>query len=214
MIQTKIKAMIIDDEIHCRSALRKQLEWSAPHVEIIGEYEDAITAEAAIRALNPDLLLLDVEMPQKNGFDLLKSFDEITFEVIFTTAYNSFALEAFRVNAIDYLLKPIDEDHLIDAIDKVAIHIRNKYPGKYLERVMSKLDAQDQNRKISFPTSDGFTFISLNELIRCEAEGSYSYIYFGSSDKIFISKNLKYIENLCKTSSLVRVHQSHLINIQ
>lgn len=214
MTPSRINAIIIDDEAHCRSALKKQLEWSAPHVQVIGEYENATAGEEAIRALKPDLVFLDIEMPDKNGFDLLKSFDDIFFEVIFTTAYDSFAIEAFRINATDYLLKPIDEEQLVEAVDKVAIHLRNRNPDQYLKEIMLKINENSDARKIPFPTSEGISFVALGDIIRCEAEGSYSYVYFGTGQRIFIAKTLKSIEELCDSEMLVRVHHSHLINIQ
>ena len=214
MIPHKIKAIIIDDEAHCRSALKKQIEWSIPSLEIIGEFENATSGEKGINELSPDLVFLDIEMPDKNGFDLLRSIENIRFEVIFTTAYDSFAIEAFRVNAVDYLLKPIDEDQLIDAVDKVAIHLRNKNPDLYLKSILDQIDNKSSQRKIPIPTAEGITFLTIDEMIRCEAQGSYSYIHLAAGHKLFIAKTLKYIENLCQSEHLVRVHQSHLINIQ
>lgn len=213
MSLSNIKAIIIDDERHCRSSLRKQLEWSCPQVEIIAECANASKGEEAIQKLEPELVFLDVEMPDKNGFDLLKSLDDINFEVVFTTAYDGFAIEAFRANAIDYLLKPIDEDHLIEAVDKVEMRLRNREPDTYIKTILEELISQDSKRTIPFPTSEGITFINIDDLIRCEAEGSYSYVYYGENERLFISKTLKHIEALCKSRFLVRVHQSHLINI-
>jgi two-component system LytT family response regulator len=211
--EQKINALIIDDELHCRSSLRKQLEWSCPEINIIGEAHDATSGYTQINELKPDLIFLDVEMPDQNGFDLLKRFDQHDFEVIFTTAYDSFALEAFRVNAVDYLLKPIEEDQLLMAIEKVKIYYRNKNPQRIIDDILNNYQHVPLTNKIAFPTSEGITFLPLNEIIRCEGEGSYSKIFSKNGESLFIAKTLKYIEELCNSKHLLRIHQSHLINV-
>ena len=213
MIQQKIDALIIDDEQHCRSSLRKQLEWSCPEINIIGEAQDASSGYTQIKDLKPDLIFLDVEMPDQNGFDLLKRFEQYDFEVIFTTAYDSFALDAFRVNAVEYLLKPIEEDQLLMAIEKVSIYLRNKEPQRIIDEILNNYKHLPLTHKVAFPTSEGMTFLPLNEIVRCEGEGSYSKIYSKNGETLFIAKTLKYIEQLCASDYLLRIHQSHLINV-
>ena len=207
-----ISCLIIDDEPHCRSSLAKQLEWSCPDVTVL---DTAINAEDGLQKIakyNPDLIFLDIEMPDKNGFDLLKSLRDINFEVIFTTAYDSFALEAFKSKAIDYLVKPIDEDALIESIDRAKVFIKNRDIDHLSD--FTPATNQDANKRLAFPISEGVKFVYLNDLIRCEAEGSYSRIYYGDNQQIFIAKTLKAIADLCQSSQLMRIHQSHLINIQ
>lgn len=210
MTPDPLTTIIIDDEAHCRSALRKQLEWSCPHVRILA---DAATAEAgyqAIRTHTPDCIFLDIEMPDQNGFDLLRRFDDIDFEVVFTTAYDAFAIDAFRANAVDYLMKPIIEEDLIEAVDRVSILRRNKDLVQEIHPRPASI--RPSNRKVGFPTAEGVQFVRVDTIIRAEAEGSYSTIYFGDGRTLFIAKTLKHIESLLEDPTFVRVHQSHLIN--
>lgn len=208
----QIRAIIIDDESNCRSALLKQLEWSAPQIEILATCENVDTGLDAIKHYQPDLIFLDIEMPGKNGFDLLKSFDQIDFEVIFTTAYDAFALEAFKVHAIDYLLKPIDEDALLEAIKRVNIHIKNKKPISRIQELIQHINLNQPEKRIPFPTSEGVEFISTSDIIRCESEGSYARIFYNAPKPLFIAKSLRQIEDLINSDDFIRVHQSHLVN--
>lgn len=208
----QIRAIIVDDEPNCRSALLKQLEWSAPQVEVLATCKNAEVGINAIQQKQPDLIFLDIEMPGKNGFDLLKSFDKIDFEVIFTTAYDAFALEAFKVHAIDYLLKPIDEDALLEAIKRVTIHIQNKKPISRIQELIKHINLNQPDKRIPFPTSEGVEFINTADIIRCESEGSYARIFYGAPKPLFIAKSLRQIEDLISSSDFIRVHQSHLVN--
>ncbi len=210
----KIRAIIIDDESQCRSALLKQLEWSCPHVEVVEMAENGIIGKQVIEKHQPDLVFLDIEMPESGGFDLLKTFDEINFEVIFTTAYDAYAIDAFKVNAIDYLLKPIDEDALVEAVDKMQIFFRNRNIQAYIASVVQGLSDKNVTRKIQFPTAEGVVFINDTDIIRCESDGSYSHVYYADGKTIILAKTLKAIEALIQSDSFVRVHHSHLINVR
>lgn len=207
-----LKALIIDDEDHCRSSLNKQLEWSCPNVKVIGEANSAVNAKELIIKSDPDIAFLDIEMPRGTGFDLLKSLEEIPFKVIFTTAYDEYALDAFKVNAVAYLLKPIDGEELNTVIEKISLE-KNDMLGKKLENLMNYLVQKDQVKKVAFPVSDGLQFVLLDTIIRCEADGNYCKIFLHGRKNLMISKTIKHINEIINHSKFVRVHQSHIINM-
>ncbi len=208
----RIRSIIIDDEDHCRSSLTKQLEWSCPQVEVIAEGKSASEGRELVIQHQPDLVFLDIEMPGGSGFDMIKSLPSIQFKLVFTTAFDEYALQAFKVNAIAYLLKPIDEDELISTIEKVQVE-KNDVVGKKLEKLMNYLSAENKSGKIALPVSDGLQFVSIEKIVRCEADGNYCTIYLDDGNKMVISKTLKYISELVKQQKFVRVHQSHIINM-
>ncbi|MEL6656294.1 MAG: LytTR family DNA-binding domain-containing protein [Bacteroidota bacterium] len=213
-MSNQIRAIIVDDESHCRSALLKQLEWSTPQVEVVATCENVEQAITAIKTHQPDLVFLDIEMPGKNGFDLLNFFDPVHFEVIFTTAYDNFALEAFKVHAVDYLLKPIDEDALLEAIKRVTIHIQNKRPIARIQELIQHINLKQGEKRIPFPMAEGVEFINTADIIRCESEGSYARIFYNAPKPLFIAKSLRQIEDLIDSNDFIRVHQSHLVNVR
>jgi two-component system LytT family response regulator len=208
----RIRAIIVDDEDHCRSSLTKQLEWSCPQVEVIAQGKTAAEGRELVLKYQPDLVFLDIEMPGGSGFDMIKSLPTIPFKLVFTTAFDEYALQAFKVNAIAYLLKPIDEDELIKTIEKIQIE-KNDVVGKKLEKLMNYLSSENNTGKIALPVSDGLEFISTDKILRCEADGNYCTIYVNDGTKMIISKTLKYISDLIKQQKFVRVHQSHIINM-
>ena len=208
----RIRAIIVDDEDHCRSSLTKQLEWSCPHVEVIAEGKSAAEGKELVMQHKPDLVFLDIEMPGGSGFDMIHSLPNIQFKLVFTTAFDEYALQAFKVNAIAYLLKPIDEDELIKTIEKIQIE-KNDVVGKKLEKLMNYLSSENNSGKIALPVSDGLEFISIERILRCEADGNYCTIYLNDGSKMVISKTLKYIADLINQQKFVRVHQSHIINM-
>jgi two-component system LytT family response regulator len=208
----RIRAIIVDDEDHCRSSLTKQLEWSCPQVEVIAEGRSAAEGKELVMEHHPDLVFLDIEMPGGSGFDMIKSLPDIQFKLVFTTAFDEYALQAFKVNAIAYLLKPIDEDELLKTIEKVQAE-KNDVVGKKLEKLMNYLSSESNSGKIALPVSDGLEFISTVKILRCEADGNYCTIYLNDGNKMVISKTLKYISDLINQQKFVRVHQSHIINM-
>ncbi len=207
------KAIIIDDEEHCRNALKKQLSWSIPDLEIIGMASNISDGKKLLETHNPDILFLDIEMPGGSGFDLIASMQNISFHVIFTTAYDEYAIDAIKLNAVDYLLKPIDGEELVTAYNKI-IAKQKAETGTQLESLINHLRKQNKNiNKIALPTQEGLEFICTDSIIRCESEGSYSYIYMKNDKKLFLSKTLKSLESIISDESFIRVHHSHLVNI-
>jgi len=210
-MKQKLLAIIVDDEEHCRETLVKQLAWSCPDVEVIGQAESIKSAKLLLSKMTPDILFLDIEMPAGTGFDLLNQVTEHSYSIIFTTAYDEFALDAFKVNAIDYLLKPIDGDALKNAIKKVE-KILPKAVNQNLDRLLEQINGKKSSKKIAFPVSDGLSFIEMDDIIRCESEGAYCHVYVRKQTKLFLSKTLKQVSELIDHEKFLRVHHSHLIN--
>ena len=208
----KLKAIIIDDEDHCRSSLTKQLEWSCPGVDVIAEGKSAAEGKALIDQHHPDLVFLDIEMPGGTGFDMLKKIPVINFKLIFTTAFDEYAIEAFKVNAIAYLLKPIDGDELAATVDKIRME-KNDSVAKKLESLMKLLSESSKTKKITVPVSDGLEFIHIDDIVRCEADSNYCKIFLRDGSNLFISKTLKHMDDLIEDKKFVRIHQSHIINM-
>ena len=206
-----LSAVIVDDEEHCRETLVKQLEWSCPNVEVIGQAESVEKAKHLLARKTPDVLFLDIEMPGGTGFDLINQLQDVSYSVIFTTAYDEFALDAFKVNAIDYLLKPIDGDALKNAVEKVE-KMMPEQMNENLDRLLAQMGGHVSSKKIAFPVSDGLSFVEMNDIIRCESEGAYCHIFISNQPKLFLSKTLKQVSELINHEKFLRVHNSHLIN--
>ncbi len=208
-----IKAIIIDDENGARVALRTLLEDYCPDIEIIGECSNVPEGALMINKKNPDLVFLDIEMPEYNGFELFDFFKEINFEVIFVTAYSQYAIRAFEVSAIDYILKPVEIDSLKNAIEKVK---QKKEQANIIQRLELMKDTYGGNeiKKIAFPMSDGLLFTDLNEIILFEADRAYTHVYIKNGSKITVSKPMRTFEELLSDKNyFFRPHRSHLINI-
>lgn len=209
----KLTTIIVDDELHCRESLAKLLEWSAPNVVLLEKFEKPKSALSYLTNNPVDVVFLDIEMPILNGFEMLQELPNIDFDVIFTTAYDEFALRAFQVHAASYLLKPIDETELLKAIDFVLS--KNQVPLSQ-EIVMQLFEATKRNNKLSkvaFPTSEGLEFIDREQIIRCESEGNYTRIYFVNKSSLLISKTLKVVAELINApDQFIRPHASHLVN--
>ena len=211
------KILIVEDEARGRNALKAMLNPIAG-ISLIGEAENVDQAITIIEKESPDLLLLDVEMPYKNGFDLLAAIPNRTFDVIFTTAYDSYAIKAIKFSAIDYLLKPIDPDELRTSIEK-TIEKRKALiysPQEQINNLLTNLKTTNkQNFKLSLPTSEGSVFIPIEDITRCESDANYTWFHISSEPKpILVSKTLKDYENLLLDYGFCRVHHSHLINLK
>jgi two-component system LytT family response regulator len=208
-----IKALIIDDEKSSRDTLRGFIENYCEEIEILDEAESAEKGIEQIKNLHPDLIFLDIELPLGSGFDLLEACGQGNFEVIFTTAHDQYALQAIKVCALDYLLKPISATDLINAVSKIRQRGLSKTTspqiGAFVENI-SNLNKQLSN--IVLPTFDGFIVVKISEIIRCEAEKNYTNFILVNNEKILVSKTLKEFEELLHNMDFIRVHQSHLIN--
>jgi len=210
-----IKALIIDDEQHCIDRLVKLLIPS--HEEIVHVIGSAASVEDGIKKialLNPDLVFLDVQLEDKTGFDLLKSIPEIKFEIIFTTAYEKFAIQAIKFSALDYLLKPIDADELNLALLKLLNENSRRSTTKKIDILLQNIQVNNPNpQKIIVPTINGFEFIDIENIIRCQSEINYTTIFLRDKQKLVVAKTLKEFEELLTDHQFFRVHNSHLINM-
>ncbi|WP_431132760.1 LytR/AlgR family response regulator transcription factor [Psychroserpens mesophilus] len=208
-----VKTIIVDDEQHCINWLKDLLN-QQPEVEILAEYRSVQDALKLFKNFKPDLLFLDVQIHDKTGFDLLKELERVDFEVIFTTAHDKYAVEAFKFSAVDYLLKPIDEIDLKLALEKLSSKLKAKDFSSKMNVLLSNIQ-NNGNKKITIPTQDGFIFQDVSEIIRCQSEGNYTNIFIKNIKKpILVSKTLKIFEEMLEGKDFFRIHNSHLINLK
>jgi two-component system, LytTR family, response regulator len=213
-MKTKLRTIIIDDEPDAVNFIHSIIREYCPALTVIGQANNAQDGITVIRENHPDLVLLDVEMPHGSGFDLLSQFPEKTFDVIFITAFNHYAIKAIKFSAVDYILKPININEFIVAIEKVAEKrttpsMLNRNFDTLLENLNSSAPA-----KLAIPTSDGMEYLTTREIIRIEADRSYSWFYLTGKRKILVSKNLKEYQDLLNDRNFFRSHNSHLINLE
>ncbi len=207
----KITTLIVDDEENSRFTLSEMLRMFCPEVEVVGEADGVESAIAQTKKLNFDVVFLDIQMMDGTGFDFLKQISPVEFDVIFITAYDQFAIQAIKYSALDYLLKPVDADELIEAVNKVKKRDpkdRNQY-DVLLENIQNK-----EKQKIVLSTTEGIHIIQVDNIIRCEADDYYTRIFLNDKRMIMISKTLKNTEELLSGKSFVRSHKSHLVNLQ
>ena len=206
----KLKTIIIDDEPDSVDLLELELAKSCPQVEVIATYNSSVKALKKIEALQPDLLFLDIEMPVINGFELLEKILHLNFSVIFITAYNQYALKAFRFNALDYLVKPIEASDLIEAVTKAEKKI--KPTSAQLSLVQRQLRGEIATR-IAIPGQNGISFIELNEIVFAEASNNYSKLILSDKRIFTVSKTLKDVQDVLEESHFLRVHRQYIINL-
>jgi len=210
-----IDCILIDDEPANTRVLKKMLEEFCPDAHVIGEATDAAQAEELIRQQRPDLLFLDIEMPYGNAFDLLERLMPVDFEVIFVTAFNEYSLKAFRYNALDYLLKPLNIGELQTAVQKASERLRLRDSNRQLNNLLANLRQPDAHlHHLALPNMEGLSFVPVNTILRCEASGGYTLFYLRNGEKILSSKNIKEYEEILPADTFLRVHSAHIINLQ
>jgi two-component system, LytTR family, response regulator len=208
-----MRAIIVDDEAHARSLLSNTIKEHCKGIEIIAEAENVKEAVKLINKNNIELVFLDIEMPNENGFALFEYFDKPNFVTIFCTAYSEYAVQAFEVSAVDYLLKPVTISKLQDAIEKA---IKTRGQNQILQSVNTLREniTFNQLQKIALPLSDGLVFIKIDDILYFEADGSYTHV-ITNKEKYLVSKKIKeFHELLTNDSRFFRVHRSYLVNIQ
>ncbi len=209
-----IKALIVDDEEKSRITLKNLLAMYCPNVDVLELCDSVTSALKFIDERMPDLIFLDVEMPFHNGFTLLEKIKDPSFQVIFTTAYDHYAIKAIKYSALDYLLKPIDSDELKAAVDKAEQNKNDSVsPAQNYELLFSNLKIKGSNAKIAVPTFDGLQMINSGDIIKCVADESYTHIYLVSGTRVTVSRILKEYEELLSDLNFFRVHNSCLINL-
>ncbi len=206
----KLEAIIVDDEETSREILRNYLNKYCPNVHVLGEASNIEEALVLIRNNKLDLLFLDVEMPYGNAFDLLDKVGDRTFETVFVTAYNHYAMDALNTHASYYLMKPISIDDLIKAVDYV-FEIKTKENALQDQILIPKTNGI--NGKITIPQMDGFEILETANILFCKADDNYTEIYLNNNKKKLVSKTLKYFEEALKNSNFARVHKSYLVNV-
>lgn len=209
-----INAIIIDDEPHMRHTIRKMLNGLCPEVKIMSEAGSVAEGVAAIKNLHPDLIFLDIKMDDGTGFDLLKQMKPIDFKVIFITAWENFAIKAFKFSALDYLLKPIDPDDLVQAVQKARQTIQSDF-NTQLENLNEHLNNQDKtNKKIIIRTAENIHLVKVKDIVYCESDGNYTTVNLVDEARIIVSSTLREYEDLLLEYGFFRVHKSYLINLR
>lgn len=210
-----IRTIIIDDEYNAREFLEKLLTRYFPDKFLILEKCESVDeAIVAINKFNPELVFLDIQMPNKNGFQLFKELNKVQFEVIFTTAHSEFAIDAIKCSALDYLLKPINYIDLLDTIRKYDEKQNKASQEVKLKLLLENIDTGDSEfNRIAFPTENGFELLKTNAILYCEADSNYCKIVCLDGRNIVLSKTLKYIEELLPSSLFQRIHKSYLVNL-
>lgn len=209
-----ISAVIIDDEADAREALRMAIERYCPDVSIVSVCSSPEEGIDAVRVLSPNLVFLDVQMPRMSGFDVLQSVSPGSFEVIFVSAYDKYAVKAIKFSALDYLLKPIDVDDLCQAVKKATERIHHKeFPFRYMSLLNNVQRRSGRISRLAVPSLEGIDFFDIEEIVFCKAEGNYTTIILNHKPHKVVSKNLKDFENMLSESGFCRVHHSYLINI-
>jgi len=210
-----MKAIIIDDEPHCIKALQNDLKMFCPEVMVLDSCYSAKEGILSIKRNKPDLIFLDVEMPWMNGFEMLEILDkEIKFQIIFTTAYDQFAAKAFRVSAVDYLLKPIDGTDLVDAVSKAKKAIQEKDENGNIQNLLQNVKAPAEQQKIAIASREGYDFVPISEIVYCKGNGAYTDIILVNNKKLLLSKSLGETEDILPAELFERVHHSLVVNIQ
>lgn len=215
-METRYRAILIDDEPFCTAGLEIDLRETCPNVEIVAICNSAKEGMKQIKALNPDVVFLDIEMPWMNGFELVEMLQPIDFEIIFITAYDQFAVKAFRLSAIDYLMKPVERDLLKEAVARLEgknamVDIQQQKISQLLNNIKEPISS---NPKISVPNRDGLDLIAVQDIIYCKASSSYTELILLDGSKKLVSRVLKDIAFQLDSFDFQRIHQSYLINME
>lgn len=208
-----MKAILVDDELYCTELLSALLARHCPEVEVAAEFNDPQKAVDYIKDNPPDILFLDIEMPRLNGFDLLERVRPVAFQVVFTTAYNQYALRAIKISALDYLLKPIDIDELKAAVEKAQQQRQSPQWGQFELMERTRTAAGEPPRTIALSTLEGLHFVDVADIVLCQSEGSYTNLFFMDGESMLLSKPIKDVGELLIPAGFMRVHNSYLINL-
>ncbi len=210
-----VRALLIDDEEDAREALRLSIGQYCPEVQLMAVYASPEEGLRAIRDQPPDLVFLDIQMPRLSGFDLLQQLAPVPFEVVFVTAHDQYAIKAIRFSALDYLLKPVDVDDLIQAVRRVQQRLEQKNSAYQYQSVLHNMRFRPGKiDRLAVPSFEGIDFFDLNDIVCCQADGNYTILHLVGKERKLISKNLKDFESLLAESGFCRVHHSSLINLR
>lgn len=214
-MNSSLRTILVDDEPRGITSLQKLLQMNCSDVDVVATCTNVDDAVERVKNLSPDLIFLDIAMPVKNGFELLKELKDSSFEIIFVTAHNQFMVDAFHFSAIDYLLKPVDDELLKDAVKRAKKRIAEKTGSKNIETLLYNVQQKQspQNMRICLPSLKGFQVIELNEILYAESSGNYTNFYFKDQRTICTSKPLHEYEQLLSDAGFVRIHKSFLVNL-
>lgn len=208
-----MRAVLIDDEISNLENLRTLLEKHCPEVTILAALQNVSDAVDAIEKYLPDLVFLDIQMGEQTGFDILKLLPKRNFEVVFVTAYDQYGIHAVKFAALDYLLKPIDIEELMNAVNKAKQKLAAQMQTSQLDFLLQQLKKPEVNvSKIALQLQSEIRYVALSEIIRCEADNTYTHFFLSGDEKILVSKSLKEYADLLRPKGFLRTHQSHLVN--
>lgn len=209
-----LRTLIIDDELPVRNTLSGLLNKTCPQVNLVGEAESVKSGTRAIKEKSPDLILLDIKMNDGTGFDLLNHFANISFKIIFITAYEEYAIKAFEFSAIDYILKPVNPEKLVNAVKK-AEQLKTSDFRMQLGALRDNIENQGSSKKkVVLKNQESIYLFSTDEIVRCESDGSYTVFESVDQQRIIVSKVLKEYDQLLSGSGFLRIHRSHLINLK
>ena len=209
-----IKTIIIDDEVKARETIANMLQTYCSDIEVIGMAGSVKEGVKVLAKKKPDLVFLDIKMGDGTGFDLLRKLKEVNFMLIFITAFEEFAIRAIKFSALDYILKPLDPDELVNAVEKAKFAIEKENVSMRLEALYENLDVLNSNsKKIVLKTTSSVHIVNITDIIRCESEKNYTHFFTIDQEKITVSKTLKEFNELLMDYSFYRVHQSHLVNM-
>lgn len=209
-----IKAVIVDDEKRARETIASILKLYCENVNVIAEADSVTSAYKVLNQNQPQLVFLDIDLPDGSGFDLLKKYDVPPFNVIFITAYQEHAVKAFKFSAIDYILKPVNPDELVEAVKKTEALLDKSSLSSRLETFLNNFNNPgDKNKRIVLKTADQIYLVNVKDILRCEADGNYTHFYTIDGKKILVSTTIKEYEEMLASYNFFRTHQSHLVNM-
>ncbi len=208
------KVVIIDDEVNARDSLKQLLNLYCPDVTVVGDADSVASGIECILSNNPDLVFLDIKMPDGTGFDLLSRIKKINFKIIFVTAYEEFALKAFKFNAIDYLTKPLEPEELVNAVSKGSTHSNDESVNESIKLLIENISKPSvPHKKIVLKTLNTIHVVEIDHIIRCESDRNYTAFHLVDQEHILISRSMREFEEMLEGYGFFRVHNSHLINL-
>lgn len=205
-------AIIIDDEEHCCEVLNSLIKKYCSDVQVTAFCSSGKEAIALLQQQTADIIFLDIEMPGMNGFEFLEQCPVSNFEIVFTTAYNEYAIRAIRHSALDYLLKPVDKDELIQAVNRAKEHKTLKASLR-IQKLLDMLDTKQKSKRLALPTAEGLVMVNTQDIMYCKGEGPYCNFYFNNNKTLLISKTLKEAEDALQGDDFCRIHNSYLVNL-
>lgn len=209
-----IRSIIVEDELNNRENLQHILTKYCPSVEVVALCSSALAGRQKIVECKPDLVFLDVEMPGGDGFSMLESLPDLYFEVIFVTAFTTYAVKAIKFSALDYIVKPIDIMELVKSIDRASQRIKVKKANVRMANLLENQHRDGNKKVLALPMYDKIEFVEISTINRCQADGNYTIFHLKNGERLLISKTLKEYDDLLSPFNFLRVHQSHLINLE